>query len=302
MPIQSRLYDAEADLTRMITFLEAVNAGERSNGSFHLGDLIWGMYRNTLFDPRENIRLWERDHQLFGFAWFDTPNSVNLQIDPALSGQGQLEAEMLEWAAERARACQQGSQEPPTLSTWCMADDQWRDAFLAERGFARDSYEMLHFHYDLMGPIPDAPPPSQMVIRSVRGEQEYQERVDTHREVWQSSKVTLEAYRRLRAAPIYRPDLDLVAALPDGNFASYCICWLDAANQIGEFEPVGTRPAFRGRGIGKAVIAEGLRRLRDAGARTAIVYTPRHNQPGQQLYLSAGFRIVSSECMYGKAL
>lgn len=301
MSIQSRLYNDDADEARLIAFLEAANAGERSNGSFHVGDLIWGMYRSTLFDPRENIRLWERDRQLLGFAWFDAPNSVNMQISPALSGQGQLEAEMLEWAAERARDCQQGSQEPPTLSTWCMADDQWRDAFLAERGFARDSYEMLHFHYDLSGPIADTPL-DQIVIRPVGGEHEYQERVDIHREVWQPSKVTLEAYRRLRAAPIYRPDLDLVAAQPDGHFASYCICWLDSANQIGEFEPVGTRPAFRGRGIGKAVIVEGLRRLRDAGARTAIVYTPRHNQPGQQLYLSAGFRIVSSEFMYVRAL
>jgi ribosomal protein S18 acetylase RimI-like enzyme len=302
MFIQSRPYHDAADLARMIGFLEAINAGGLSMGYFHLGDLIWGMYQNTLFDPHENIRLWERAGLLVGFAWFDKPNSVNMQIGPTLRGQGQLEAEMLEWAGERAHACQQGAQEPPMLWTWCMADDQWRDAFLVERGFARGSYEMLHFHCDLMGPIADAPPPAQIVVRSVGGEHEYQERVDTHREVWQPSKVTLEAYRRLRAAPIYRPDLDLVAALPDGNFASYCICWLDAANQTGEFEPVGTRPAARGQGIGRAVIVEGLRRLRGAGARAAIVYTPRHNQPAQRLYLSAGFQIVSSEFLYGRAL
>jgi ribosomal protein S18 acetylase RimI-like enzyme len=266
-----------------------------------LGDLIWGMYQNTLFDPRENIRVWERERQLLGFTWFDKPNSVNMQIDRGLRGQGFLEAEMLEWATERARVCQQGGQEPPTISTWCMAGDEWRDAFLVERGFARGSYEMLHFRRELAAPIAAVAAP-EAVVRPVGGEDEYQERVDIHREVWQPSKVTLEAYQRLRAAPIYRPDLDLVAALPDGHFASYCICWLDAANQIGEFEPVGTRPAFRGRGIGKAVIVEGLRRLRDAGARTAIVFTPRHNQPAQQLYQSAGFQIVTSEFMYARAL
>src|SRR5215213_5864578 len=109
MPIQSRLYDGDADRARMIAFLEAANASGLSKGYFHVGDLIWGMYQNTLFDPRENIRLWERDRQLLGFAWFDRPNSVNMQIDPALCGQGHLEAEMLAWADERARACQQGS-------------------------------------------------------------------------------------------------------------------------------------------------------------------------------------------------
>jgi ribosomal protein S18 acetylase RimI-like enzyme len=300
MLAQSRLYDGEADLARMIGFLEAANAGGLSKGYFHVGDLIWGMYQNTLFDPRENIRLWERDRQLLGFAWFDRPNSVNMQIDPALCGQGNLEAEMLEWAGERARACQQGGQ-PPTLSTWSMAGDVWRNAFLAERGFVRGSYEMLHLRRELAAPIAAAAAPGA-VIRPVGGEDEYQERVDTHREVWQPSKVTLEAYRRLRAAPIYRADLDLVAVLPGGGFAAYCICWLDVANQTGEFEPVGTRPAARGQGIGKAVIVEGLRRLRDAGARTAIVYTPRHNQLAQRLYQSAGFQIVASEHLYEKTL
>jgi mycothiol synthase len=301
MHTQSRLYDGDADRARMISFLEAANAGGLAQGYFHLGDLIWGMYQNTLFDPRENVRLWERDRQLLGFAWFDRPNSVNMQIDPSLRGQGTLEAEMLEWATERARICQQGGQEPPRISTWSMADDLWRNAFLAGRGFERGSYEMLHLLRDLTAPIADAPAPGA-VVRPVGGEDEYQERVDTHREVWQPSKVTLEAYRRLRAAPIYRPDLDLVAALPGGGFAAYCICWLDAANQTGEFEPVGTRPAARGQGLGKAVIVEGLRRLRDAGARTAIVFTPRHNQPAQRLYQSAGFQIITSEYMYERAL
>ena len=301
MTMQSRLYDGDADRARMLAFLEAANAGGLSTGYFHVGDLIWGMYQNTLFDPRENIRLWERDGQLLGFAWFDMPNSVNMQIDPALHGQGQLEAEMLEWAGERARACQSGSQDPPKLATWCMADDQWRDAFLTGRGFVRGSYEMLHFRCDLAAPIAAVAAPGA-VVRPVGGEDEYQERVDTHREVWQPSKVTLEAYRRLRAAPIYRPDLDLVAALPDGAFAAYCICWLDVANQIGEFEPVGTRPAWRGRGMGKAVIVEGLRRLRDAGAHTAIVYTPRKNESAQKLYQSVGFQIIASEYRYERAL
>jgi mycothiol synthase len=301
MPIQSRLYTGDADLARMSAFLESANASGLSKGYFHLGDLIWGMYQNTLFDPRENVRLWERDRQLLGFAWFNTPNSVNMQIAPALCDQGNLEAEMLEWAGERVRACQQGGQEPPRLSTWCMADDLWRDAFLAGRGFVRGAYEMLHLRRDLAAPIAAVAAPGA-VVRPVGGEAEYQERVDTHREVWQPSKVTLEAYLRLRAAPIYRPDLDLVAALPDGSFAAYCICWLDVANQTGEFEPVGTRLAARGRGLGKAVIVEGLRRLRAAGARTAIVFTPRQNEPAQRLYQSAGFQIVASEYLYERAL
>jgi ribosomal protein S18 acetylase RimI-like enzyme len=137
-------------------------------------------------------------------------------------------------------------------------------------------------------------------VRHVGGEDEWPERVATHREVWHPSRVTLEAYQRLRVTPGYTPELDLVAVTPDGTFASYCICWLDPVNRTGEFEPVGTRPAFRQQGLGKAVIAEGLRRLKAHGATDAIVYTPHYNGSAVALYESAGFRIAGSEYDYVK--
>ena len=75
----------------------------------------------------------------------------------------------------------------------------------------------------------------------------------------------------------------------DGTFASYCICWADARSRLGLFEPVGTRPDWRGRGAGRALILEGLRRLRDAGMQTAQVSTAGFNAPAQALYESCGF-------------
>ncbi|HEV2404889.1 MAG TPA: GNAT family N-acetyltransferase, partial [Ktedonobacterales bacterium] len=134
------------------------------------------------------------------------------------------------------------------------------------------------------------------------GEDEWQRRVDTHREVYHPSRVTLEAYRRLRRAPYYRPDLDLVAVSPEGEFAAYCICWYDPATRVGEFEPVGTRAAYRRRGLGKALMFEGQRRLRALGAHTAIVLTNGDNIPAIPLYQSAGFRIVDREHLYQRPL
>jgi len=66
----------------------------------------------------------------------------------------------------------------------------------------------------------------------------------------------------MRGIPGYTPELDLVAVSADGTFASYCICWLDPVSKIGEFEPVGTRAAYRGKGLGKALMLAGLRRLK----------------------------------------
>jgi mycothiol synthase len=126
--------------------------------------------------------------------------------------------------------------------------------------------------------------------------------VEMHREVWHPSKVTLEAYRRLRTAQGYDPRLDLVAVAPDGAFGSYCICWFDPGSGTGLFEPLGTRTTYRGEGFGKSVMYEGLRRLRELGAHTAFVIAFHDNNAARRLYESVGFETVNTERLYGKAV
>jgi mycothiol synthase len=150
---------------------------------------------------------------------------------------------------------------------------------------------------DLDQPIPRTALPEGWFVSHVKAENEFEQRVALHREVWHPSKVTLESYRRLRTIAGYTPELDLVAISPEGTFASYCICWLDPVSKIGEFEPVGTRSAFRGKGLGKAVMLEGLRRLKASGMQTAIVYSLGSNQASRKLYESVGFEVYNM--LYG---
>jgi mycothiol synthase len=96
-----------------------------------------------------------------------------------------------------------------------------------------------------------------------------------------------EWYPNIQRAPLYRRDLDLVAVAPGGELASFCTVWFDDVTLSGVFEPVGTAPAYQRRGLGKAVMCEGLRRLKRLGARTA--YVSSYDEPAHALYASAGF-------------
>jgi ribosomal protein S18 acetylase RimI-like enzyme len=92
-----------------------------------------------------------------------------------------------------------------------------------------------------------------------------------------------------------------IAGFGQRRSVSYCVCWLDIANQIGYFEPVGTRPAATGRGFGRAVIREGFRRLRERGMVMATVTTAFVNKPALALYASAGFDRVEGEHTFVKS-
>ncbi len=105
-----------------------------------------------------------------------------------------------------------------------------------------------------------------------------------------------------RKAPGYDPRLDLVAVAPDGEFGSYCLCWFDPQSRTGLFEPLGTRQAHRGKGLGKTVMQEGLRRLRGLGAQTAFVTAIHDNEAATSLYESVDFHTVNTERLYGKKL
>src|SRR5918911_1598330 len=298
MPIHSRPFSGD-DAHVLAAIVTAATAIDPRCSYWHVGDVWWGLYQNTVFDPRDSIHLWIDDGAPVGFAWFDS-RSVSVQVCPGYVDVDALEDEMLSWAEQRRRALPAGSDGASMLAATAFEHDARRAALLARRGYERTGSPMYHFLRSLSEPIPVAMPPPGITVRHVGGEDEWAERVAMHREVWHPSRVTLEAYQRLRTTPGYTPELDLVAATPDGAFASYCICWLDPVNWTGEFEPVGTRPAFRRQGLGKAVIAEGLRRLKARGATDAIVYTPHVNRSAVALYESAGFRVAGSEYDYVK--
>ncbi len=299
--ITSRPFAGDADLHTMRRLITDDVADVSRHSYMQVGDLLWGLYQNTVFEPREHIRLWEDEGgALLGFAWFHPPIYVNWQLHPRRRDDERLAEEMLAWGeAHRRTRLAEGE---PLLQSNAFEDDAWRVGLLTRHGFARGDGYLLHLHRRLDRTLPEPALPGGWTVRQVAGAAEFAERVAIHREVWRPSKVTLDAYRRLRTAPGYSPELDLVVVAPDGAFAAYCLCWLDSANACGEFEPVGMRAAYRGWGLGKALMLEGLRRLRACGAKTAIVYSVGDNEAAVRLYQSAGFQPVVRDYDWSKPL
>jgi len=112
----------------------------------------------------------------------------------------------------------------------------------------------------------------------------------------------IEGYLRFMRSPFYAPELALVVSTPHGEFAAFCICWLDEGNKEGHFEPVGKQPNFRRKGFGRAVLGEGLRRMRAQGMTAASVCVESDNIPAQRLYRVVGLRAIHRLFTYRKTL
>ena len=117
---------------------------------------------------------------------------------------------------------------------------------------------------------------------------------------WTVGNVSDEDYAYFMRLPGYERELDVVAVAADGAIAAYVNGWIDPVNKIGDFGPVGARPAYRRQGLTRAVLLEGLRRMQARGMEQVCVSTGVSNMPAQRLYESVGFRIVNKTLDYVK--
>jgi ribosomal protein S18 acetylase RimI-like enzyme len=299
--IITRAFSGAADLNLLIEFVRKAAKARWPQSTYKkVGDVVCSGYG---LEHSENLRLWFDAGDLVAYACFEPPLSLEFDLMPGLARYDLVGREILEWGeSHRRRTSRQSGKEtvPRALAmlgygavtlTMSLESDVQRTSLLQRRGYVRrDGFDVLYRRSleDLL-PMP-AHGPWLRLRHATDGD--LWERVDVHRDawsVWGPSAASVENYRRLRNAPIYDPELDVVLEDASGRLVAYCIGWLDMANRFGHFEPVGCRPAFTGRGYARAVVIECMRRMQARGMHTALVSTASVNRPAGALYQSCGF-------------
>ena len=312
-----------ADLPDLLQLVAGV-AAARFPGSAYMmtSDVGWQI---SAAEPEANVRLWYDDGALAGYGWFEPPTDVCFDVREDVS-LASLLPEMLAWAEQRRR--QLPPFHPPILECRAMRDwealfleqksiddetrstlvtsafdlDRERVALLETNGFRATGHFMPYLRRELDIPIPEPPLPEGARLRQVT-EADFEERVAAHVDAWwPASGFDLQKYLAVRAVESYDPELDIVLETANGEFASYCIAWLDRRMGVGSFEPVGTRRRWRRQGIGRLVNYEGLRRLKARGMHTANIQTAGFNERAVGLYESCGFERIDTKRSYTKSV
>ena len=288
-------YQGEVDYWRIREFLRRVSIlNDRHDYAWSL--LRWDYWRwhvnENIFKLNlpEVIFLWESDGQIVAVLNPDSPGEAFFQIHPAFHENG-LISEMLDAAEANLPSLKDDGKKE--LIVWVNETDDSTKHLFTERGYVRSKYLAEHMRRRFYtAPVPVPVLPAGYTLRALGDEDELPVRS------WLSWKVFhpnepdedyqgWEWYKNVQRIPLYRRDLDILAVAPDGELAAFCTVWFDDVTRTAVFEPVGTHPEHQKRGLGKAVMAEGLRNAERLGATLATVSS--YGKAAHALYESMGF-------------
>ncbi len=296
MPLTLRKYHHEDDYWHIRSFLRQVFLlNDRRELSWQVARFDywrWHSVLNLHDGSLEDVSLWEtEDGQIAAVLNPEGLGEAHFSLHPAFYTP-ELAAEMVITAEHNLAVT---SPEGQKLTVWVNEQQTFLKDVLIERGYTQSDYSEFMRYRSLEAPILDANPPVGYAVRSLGDGLELLERCyasglafhDDDIHIARDNRDHPQWYRNLQTAPLYRRDLDIVAIAPDSSVASFCTIWFDDVTRSAYFEPVATVPAHQRRGLGKAVMCEGLRRLKRMGATKAFVgsYSPE----AHALYASVGF-------------
>ena len=169
-------------------------------------------------------------------------------------------------------------------------DDSLLQETLTQRGYLKREGTSHKWQRDLDAPIPDLQVAHGYIIRSMGTLDEHPARSWASWRAFHSEEPDENCdgdwswYQNIQFSPLYRRDLDIVAVTPQGEFASFCTIFYDDYTRSAVCVLVGTAVEHWRRGLGKAVIFEGMQRLQRLGCRR--VFATAYDSPADALYRS----------------
>lgn len=165
--------------------------------------------------------------------------------------------------------------------------DTLRQKVLANRGFKKVPGWGHHYWNDLDSSLPSRVSPNGYEIRSMGMLDEH------HARCWSSWRAFhpdepdedyggYSWYQNLQSAPLYRRDLDIVAVAPNNDIAAFCTIFYDDYTRSAVTVVVGTAAEYWRQGLGRAVMIEGMHRLKDMGC--TRIFSTSHEEPADALY------------------
>jgi GNAT superfamily N-acetyltransferase len=276
----------EDDFWRARNFLrEVFLLNDRLEYSWHVARLDYWRWHyiltcNICRSVEAGMALWETpDGRTIAAINHLGGSELRLHVHPQFYSAN-LEHEMLAYAEENYFATAEDGRRYIYLPIF--QDDMRRQELVQSRGYKKQEGWGHHYRRDLDSPIADVSIPAGYVIRSMGGAEEYPARSWCSWRAFHNDEPDSNYdgdyswYANLQSAPLYRRDLDVVAAYKD-TIAAFCTIFYDDYTRSAVTVLVGVAAEHWRRGLGKAVMTEGFKRLKAIGC--TRVFSTAHEEP-----------------------
>lgn len=293
MTLHQRPYQGQQDWAAIATLIQA------DTTFYHPIDFPWRLCSTSLEDSR-NAAIWAdeggviRVFAALQFAWL----TLDYAIHPA-DRTPELERAVMRWADTRLHqvAAETGDHFPFNVSAY--AHEHERITFLEGLGYTRWEHSLIVQSRPLID-LPSPPLADGFTIRPIDPQREVEAYVELQRAAFETNNMTVVWRNHTFNAPLYNPQLDLVAVAPDGRLAGVCIWWYQPALKAAQIEPLAVHPDFQHLGLSQSLMAEGYRRAVALGAAEAHVETYSFSEPALRAYEAAGFHQITEEFKFYK--
>jgi len=232
------------------------------------------------------LRIWEDETKIVAIALPDSPTDYYIQTHPKYTF---LDQEIIRWIESYVKKTKE--YQTLKLNIYVLETDTGRQTLLSNMGYKNKGLWEYNRKLSLSIPVPEYKLPDGFTIRNVKGSEDYLQVKEVLSSVFSHcSNMTEKQFETYTTASFYNKELDLVVVTPDGmTFAAFCTIRMDPLSKIAEFEPVGTHPDYRKLGLGKALLCEGLARLRKYHPAMVCIGGAATTEAANRLYDSIGF-------------
>ncbi len=287
-----RQYQDEDDFWRIRNFLrEVFLLNQRLEYSWHVARLDYWRWHFIislgLIPPLEQVTtLWETgDGKIAGVLHSIGGGEIRMHIHPNFRNKA-LEDDMITHALTNLAEVTGSGKHNIYLPI--ISSDKQSQVLAARHGLTQVPGWGHHWRRDLIESIPDCPLAHGYTIRSLGGQEEHSSRCLAswfafhHDEPIENYDSDSSWYLNLQSTPLYRRDLDLVAVTEQDEVASFATIFYDDYTRSAVYVVVGTSSAHWRRGLGKAVLIGGMRRLQKLGC--TRVFATAHDTAADALY------------------
>ena len=300
---------------------ELVNAGMAANNVPHrlaLAQITSWLDHPSTLDLAADLLFAEVDGSVIAYTeggWEqDNDGGRNYavwgQVHPDWQRRG-LGTALLHWIERRQRrVAAEHPEVEKRLESWANELEAGRLALLEQNGYeiVRYDYEMERPNLDDIKPLPFPPGIELRPAREEDLRRHWEVEIEVFRDHWGAIDASEDSFERTRTDP--RRNMSLWVVAWQGNeIVGQVMNRIDKESnaelgmQRGWVSSVGVRRPWRRQGIGRALVAESLRVLRDAGMTSAGLGVDAENAHGALgVYEASGFHVVRTERVYRKPL